>query len=69
MTGFVFLGGLTLMRVAADISEHSGVSAACFRHSKGLDRSVQRLQHGAMMNNSRRKSGAQGSLDNGGQAR
>jgi hypothetical protein len=35
----------------------------------GLHRSVQGLQHGVMMNNSRLKSGAQGSLDNGGQAR
>jgi hypothetical protein len=36
---------------------------------EGIPTSVQRLQHAAMMSNSRLKSGVQGSLDNGGQAR
>jgi len=36
---------------------------------EGDSHSVQRLQGAAVMSNSRLKSGVQGSLDNGGQAR
>lgn len=69
MTGFVFLSVLTLGFVAAEIQRVLGRLGCMFPAFEGDSHSVQRLQHAATMSNSRLKSGVQGSLDNGEQAR
>jgi hypothetical protein len=68
MTGFVFLSVLTLGLVGAEFSEYS-VGSAMFPAFEGGSTRYSVCKMPPMMSNSRLKSGDQGSLDNGGQAR